>query len=227
MTEKLEPCPCQFCGGRTEVVKDPRPQWLTWYVVICAEGDPCGAMGPARRTRDEAVIAYNTRPTPAAPEDNICLKGQCGPDELFAGLAEDGLMESIGYAEDMPVADREPTTSTVDDRGPAVRDAQAYVIEAMARAIKGVWDAQMIAEANASKGVMEYEPGPWEEWIPEARAAYAAAEEAWTRQVVDAWQRVADALDDIPGGMHAELEDAASAFAEAIDARQHIKERKG
>lgn len=67
-----------------------------------------------------------------------------------------------------PVADREPTTSTVDDRGPAVRGAQADVLEAMARAL-----SEEGAAAN------------WEHAMQCARAAYAAAEEAWTRQVVE------------------------------------------
>jgi len=47
-------------------------------------------------------------------------------------------------------------------------------VEAVARAIKAVWDAQSQLEADNSGGAMEYEPGPWQEWEPEARAAIAA-----------------------------------------------------
>ena len=47
-------------------------------------------------------------------------------------------------------------------------------VEAVARAIKAVWDTQSQLEADNSGGAMEYEPGPWQEWEPEARAAIAA-----------------------------------------------------
>jgi len=48
------------------------------------------------------------------------------------------------------------------------------LIERVARAIKIVWDKQRQAEADASNSLFDYEPGPWEEWIPEATAAIAA-----------------------------------------------------
>lgn len=47
-------------------------------------------------------------------------------------------------------------------------------VEAVAKAIKAVWDAEMQQAADASGGMMEYEPGPWQEWELEARAAIAA-----------------------------------------------------
>lgn len=59
MNEELKPCP--FCGGQCEVSEYPRPQWFPWYVVRCFEGDPCGALGSARRTKVEASAAWNAR----------------------------------------------------------------------------------------------------------------------------------------------------------------------
>lgn len=51
---------------------------------------------------------------------------------------------------------------------------QPEAVERVAKAIKSVWDARMQQEADASDGAMDYEPGPWQEWEPEAKAAVAA-----------------------------------------------------
>ena len=53
-------------------------------------------------------------------------------------------------------------------------DMDETAVEAVARAIKAAWDDQQQSEADASNGWFDYEPGTWEEWIPEARAAIAA-----------------------------------------------------
>lgn len=51
---------------------------------------------------------------------------------------------------------------------------QDSAVEAVARAIKAVWDTQQALEAQQPDSCFDYEPGPWEEWEPEARAAIAA-----------------------------------------------------
>jgi len=53
-------------------------------------------------------------------------------------------------------------------------EPSADVVERVARAIAAAWDKQMFAEAEQSNGLFEYEPGDWQEWEPEARAAIQA-----------------------------------------------------
>jgi Lar family restriction alleviation protein len=56
---ELKPCP--FCGGEDlAVIKDPRDQWLPWYLVLC-NADDCHTLGPARRNKPDAITAWNTR----------------------------------------------------------------------------------------------------------------------------------------------------------------------
>jgi len=53
--------PCPFCGGGGQVLdlKDPTPgQNRTLSTVICTR---CGAHGPMRPDRDQAVKGWNTR----------------------------------------------------------------------------------------------------------------------------------------------------------------------
>lgn len=85
--DELKPVACPWCGGtEREVHRDPRPQWMTWYVVICTSGDPCGAMGPARRTKAEAIAAWSTRkPDPATL---LAVIGKAL--EAAAGVADEG-----------------------------------------------------------------------------------------------------------------------------------------
>ena len=67
---RVEPgiLPCPFCadGEHQEVIRDPRDQWLAWYVVICL-ADGCHALGPAKRTEAEAIAAWNQRANNHAP----------------------------------------------------------------------------------------------------------------------------------------------------------------
>jgi hypothetical protein len=115
-----------------------------------------------------------------------------------------------------PVADRETTTSTVDDRAPAVRDAQADVVEALARAYDPTWwkwyDVHGDIENIAGDRVA------YNERLQRARAAYAAAEEAWTRQVVG-WLRSGGHL-----GKQSVLKPVLANAANALERREHLKE---
>lgn len=51
------------------------------------------------------------------------------------------------------------------------------MIEVMARAVKAQWDTEMMKQAEESNGILDYEPGEpgdWQEFVPEARAALSA-----------------------------------------------------
>lgn len=52
-TRQLEPCP--FCEGEFPVMP---ARDHTGHVVICTS---CSAMGPTRRSQDEAIAAWNRR----------------------------------------------------------------------------------------------------------------------------------------------------------------------
>lgn len=93
------------------------------------------------------------------------------------------------------------------------------LVERVARAIKSVWDAQMTAEAEASDGLMDYEPGPWEEWVPEAEAALAAMRT--DAELVADRQMTAKPVDDSGSGNTAikpPLKPAVEVWRDAADA---------
>lgn len=55
----LEDCP--FCDGEFPIMPT---RDHTGHVVICTS---CSALGPTRRTREEAIAAWNTRPDRSRP----------------------------------------------------------------------------------------------------------------------------------------------------------------
>lgn len=60
MSEKIKLKPCPFCGNEAEVIK-AHSSFLLPYTVVCTT-EECGAsVGKFRRTREEAVGAWNTR----------------------------------------------------------------------------------------------------------------------------------------------------------------------
>lgn len=92
---QLKPCP--FCGGEDlAVVKDPRDQWIPWFVVLC-NAEMCHTLGPARREKSEAITAWNTRTTSLAAHDGlvdalrVIAVGECRMNGIRAELSADVL----------------------------------------------------------------------------------------------------------------------------------------
>lgn len=133
-----------------------------------------------------------------------------GDDCVFIAMDDvEALLVGVLSAYSTPVADRETTTSTVDDRGPAVRGAQAGDMFAiMADAIA---DRRGISEEDRTDGMMAV-------FRRDARAAYAAAEESWTRQVVEwlYYEASCEEPECCTRALHA--------AANAIERREHLKE---
>lgn len=97
---------------------------------------------------------------------------------------------SSGYhtSEEDAEADAIAAWNTRAPQPSPVPDQSADLVEAVARALKSVHDDQMQQEAALSEGSLDFEPGPWEEWVPEARAAIAAMDNATEKQIVT-WLR--------------------------------------
>lgn len=92
------------------------------------------------------------------------------------------------------------------------------IVERLARAIKSAWDAEMTAEAEASGGFMDYEPGPWEDWVPEAKAALAAMQTDAApalKPAVEVWREASDAATDGSVKYQSHADQAAAAVIEA------------
>lgn len=57
MSKILQPIPCPFCGGKAEVFPIYTvPQYGYWVECCC-----CGAEQPQFKTKEAAIIAWNTR----------------------------------------------------------------------------------------------------------------------------------------------------------------------
>ena len=79
----LKPCPCKACGSDNYAIhrtwnRRKKPPTMVWYV--SCDADDCGAQGPVRATRDEAVAAWSALN---------------GPDSLTLTAAVQGEREAI------------------------------------------------------------------------------------------------------------------------------------
>ena len=94
MTEKLEPCP--FCSGDAVMRRDDDPGYPFYVTFEHHQYCPMFAVPtdlfPSYSTEAEASAAWNTRPTPAAPEDVleamarfVCEWEDADPDASLGG----------------------------------------------------------------------------------------------------------------------------------------------
>jgi len=108
---------CLFCGGRSEIL-DFWVQGVTYYAYECCDVD-CGAAGPERLTREEALAAWTT---PLALTAAVQAEREaCITDIEYGCVGKPGFIMPDPYGDEIPKA-----IASLDAR-------EAHVKEAIAR----------------------------------------------------------------------------------------------
>jgi Lar family restriction alleviation protein len=102
-TKLADLLPCPFCRGEAEALERHNPM-SKWRWSVDCKSSTCGMSGPVEASRTEAIIAWNTRPSPT---DADAPEGLAGEDDLCDDCPP------VGYPTDktrcLPCPRRHPT----------------------------------------------------------------------------------------------------------------------